>query len=343
MAKNEDYLWNGSGEADPEVQKLENALREFRYEPREVVFPVVQPVFRRRWLWWFVPAFAAAVVAIVVVGLYLRRPAERSGWDVAWVAGSPRVGLTTVRDSSTAQFGVGQVLETDGQSKASVRDENVGEIQVEPDTRLRLLKVNNALQHVALEHGTIQAYIWAPAGEFVVDTPSATTVDLGCAYTLHVDDSGAGTVRTSMGWVGFKANGREAFIPAGAACSTRPKVGPGTPYFEDASEDFRNALRRFDFDDSNAEQRAADLRIVLREARSHDALTLWHLLRRTDAAQRADVFEKLNGFVATPAGATKEGVLRLDATMLDAWWNQLGFGDIALWRHWERSWQSAAK
>jgi hypothetical protein len=31
---------------------------------------------------------------------------------------------------------------------------------------------------------TIHAYIWAPPGEFVVDTPSAVTVDLGCACTL---------------------------------------------------------------------------------------------------------------------------------------------------------------
>jgi len=73
-------------------------------------------------------------------------------------------------------------------------------------------------------------------------TPSAVTVDLGCAYTLQVDESGAALVRTSLGWVGFKLNGRESFIPAGAACATRPKVGPGTPYFENASADFRAAL-----------------------------------------------------------------------------------------------------
>ena len=114
----------------------------------------------------------------------------------------------------------------------------------------------------------------------MVDTPSATTVDLGCAYTLHVDDTGVGLVRTSLGWVGFKLNGRESFIPAGAACATRPKIGPGTPYFEDAAADFQRALARFDFEDSTPQQRAADLATVLGEARKRDALTLWHLLAR---------------------------------------------------------------
>jgi len=38
---------------------------------------------------------------------------------------------------------------------------------------------------------------------FVVDTPSASAIDLGCAYTLHVNEDGSGTLRTTLGWVGF--------------------------------------------------------------------------------------------------------------------------------------------
>jgi len=101
-------------------------------------------------------------------------------------------------------------------------------------------------KRLQLEVGTIHAAIWAPPGEFVVDTPSAIAVDLGCAYTLHVTPDGSGTIRTILGWVGFHLNGRDSFIPAGAMCSTRPKVGPGTPYFEDVSESFREALHTFD-------------------------------------------------------------------------------------------------
>jgi len=40
---------------------------------------------------------------------------------------------------------------------------------------------------------------------FVVDTPSASAVDLGCAYTLHVNDDGSGTLRTTLvGWASQK-------------------------------------------------------------------------------------------------------------------------------------------
>jgi hypothetical protein len=189
-----------------------------------------------------------------------------------------------------------------------------------------------------LDRGTIHAYVWAPAGQFVVDTPSAVTVDLGCAYTLHVDDSGAGLLRTSLGWVGFTLNAHESFIPAGAACTTRPKVGPGTPYFEDASPELRAALARLDFEDNTPQQRAGDLAIILAQSRKRDALTLWHLLARVDPAHRLLVYDRLKNTAPPPAGVTKQGILTLDQAMLDQWWNSLGFDDISVWRHWERSW-----
>jgi hypothetical protein len=90
------------------------------------------------------------------------------------------------------------MLETDSQSRASLQEDDTGRIQVDPSTRLRLLSMGLGLKRIALDRGTIHTYIWAPPGQFVVDTPSAVTVDLGCAYTLQVDDSGAGMVRMAM-------------------------------------------------------------------------------------------------------------------------------------------------
>ena len=257
--------------------------------------------------------------------------------------GAPRIGQKTLSaNEGTSRLDIGQMLETDGQSRASLQADDTGKIQVEPSTRLRLLSMGSGLKRIALDRGTIHTYIWAPPGQFVVDTPSAVTVDLGCAYTLQVDESGAGMVRTSLGWVGFKQNGHESFIPAGAACATRPKVGPGTPYFEDSSAEFRAALTRFDFEDNTPQQRAHDVAIALREARNRDALTLWHLLARVDDQQRILVYDRLSQIVPPPATVTKEGILRLDQPMLDRWWNELGFDDISVWRRWERSWAGTA-
>jgi hypothetical protein len=270
-------------------------------------------------------------------------PTTLAGWNVSGVRGTLRIGQKPISAKvGTSRLGIGQMLETDTQSWASLQADDTGKIEVDPSTRLRLLSMGSGLKRIALDRGTIHTYIWAPPGQFVVDTPSAITVDLGCAYTLRVDDSGAGMVRTSLGWVGFKLNGQESFIPAGAACATRPKVGPGTPYFEDASAEFRSALARFDFEDTTSQQRARDVAIVLSEARKRDALTLWHLLTRVDDQQRILVYNRLSQLVPRPAAVTKEEILQLDQPMLDRWWNQLGFDDISVWRHWERSWAGTA-
>jgi len=340
-----DYLWDRSGTPDPEVQKLEALLGTFRHDRPAPVFPAIAPT--GRWTLFpprLIPALAtlAVVFALCAVGfLVFERRNTAAGWDISSASGSPRI-ESNIISAKNGRFFVGQLLETDNHSRVSLWSVATGWIDVDPGSRLRLLNMGTNLKRIALDRGTIHARIWATPGQFVVDTPSATTVDLGCAYTLHVDDSGAGRVRTSRGWVGFKLSGREAFIPAGAADATRPGIGPGTPYFEDASPELRAALEKFDFEDSTPEQRAANLAIVLKASRKQDALTLWHLLTRADETQRPLVYDRMQQLVPPPASVTKDGIMRLDQSMLDQWWNQLGFDDIAIWRHWERSWSDAS-
>lgn len=347
LVKRDEYLWDRSGEPDPEVQKLESLLGQFRYDRPAPALPQIAEARRGFFPLRFrlFPALAAATAILVLAGgiAFLihgtsTTPIAGQGWEVSRLAGAPRIGQKAIRTDQLGRLGVGQVLETDEHSRASLEDSDVGQIEVDAGTRLRLLAMRNGLKQIALDHGTIHTHIWAPPGEFVVDTPSAVTVDLGCAYTLTVDDSGTGIVRTSLGWIGFKLNGHESFIPSGAACATRPKVGPGTPYFEDATSEFRSALARFDFEDQTSQQRADDVAVVLAQSRKRDALTVWHLLSRVEEDQRVRVYERLQQLAPAPAGVAREGILRLDQPMLDSWWNALGFDDVSIWRRWEHSW-----
>lgn len=72
---NEEYLWNKTGE-DAEIEKLENALKAFRYkETAPPAIPAKQLVFeetapRRRWF-PFVFAFASSVAVIIFAFVFL--------------------------------------------------------------------------------------------------------------------------------------------------------------------------------------------------------------------------------------------------------------------------------
>jgi hypothetical protein len=222
MSMRDDYLWDGSGEPDPEIRQLEAILGSFRHKRPAPAFPEMpseQVVRQRFWQESALHRLAAAgavVLVIAALALLFRRshptPASQPGWNVARVAGAPRVGSKAITSGGSGRLAIGQLLETDSHSRASIMVDEVGQVDVEPDTRLRLLKAGSGQKRLALDRGTIHAVIWASPGEFVVDTPSAVAVDLGCAYTLHVDNSGVGLLRTKLGWVGFKVEARESLL-----------------------------------------------------------------------------------------------------------------------------------
>jgi hypothetical protein len=347
-----DYLWDRSGQPDPEIQRLEHALASFRRH-RTAVSPFPEKAFTSAPPTWRETLFlhlhiarlaAAALIAFAIVAsLWLSlgpRPplTTPTSWQIQISVSPSQTDPSRSTLPEKQWLHVGEALETRADSTASVSVAEIGRLDVEPLTRLRLLQSATGRKHVALDRGTIRATIWAAPGQFVVDTPSAVAVDLGCIYTLHVDDDGSGTLRTTLGWVSFHRRGRESFIPAGAACSTHPQSGPGTPYFEDASPAFRAALAQFDSSGKNMSGDPSALRIVLAEARKRDALTLWHLLSRVDTASRAVIYDHLVQLVPPPGDVTRDAILRLDRAALDAWWNALDLGDISLWRHWERTW-----
>jgi hypothetical protein len=344
-----DYLWDGSGEPDPEIRRIEKSLAQFRYAGER---PNLVAIDMRQSKVTFASALSALwnlrlasagvlVIALAASGLLLRVhtsvDSNQPGWDVARLSGAPQVGQFELASASgKAQLKVGQLLVTDSNSRASVIAAEVGEIYVDAGSRLRLIETGSNRKRISLELGTIHAAIWAPPGEFVVETPSASAVDLGCAYTLHVNEDGSGTIRTTLGWVGFHRDGRDSFIPAGAMCSTRPDQGPGTPYFEDASEEFRNALHALDLETLSSEARQGALRTILTQARRRDAFTLWHLLSRVNETERAQLYDRLAMLVTPPKGVTRDGTLALNPKMMDAWWDAFDLGYISIWRFWEQ-------
>ena len=272
---------------------------------------------------------AAAVALMLLAGLTallvykVRRPArgpeiasEKPSWRVKRLDGAPRIGSEQI--ANNGQLGIGEWLETDGSSRAQIAVGSIGNVDIDENTRVRLLQTDPTEHRLELARGKMSARIWAPPRLFFVDTPSAVAADLGCAYTLEVDDHGGSLLRVTSGWVALQLKDRESIVPTGAACETQPGIGPGTPYFEDAPTVFRAALRKFDFEhDSSA------LAVLLDQARPRDTLTLWHLLARVNGEDRERVYERMAAFVPPPAGVTREGVLRLDQQMLESWKKEL--------------------
>src|SRR5260370_15949310 len=238
----DDYLWDGSGEPDPEVQKLETALGRYRHNKPAPAFDQVAEIrpVKHRWsffsLRWShqLGAVAAALLLAVTVFFVVRQRADRNlgpSWDVARLEGTPRIGWHSLGEKSgPGKLRIGQTLVTDRSSRASIALDETGRVEVDAGSRLPLITNDPGRTRLSLERGTVHATIWAPPGEFVVDTPSSVPVDLGCVYTLHVDDSGAGLLRTTIGCAAFNLGGQQSPIPAPALPQPPPQTPPPPPH-----------------------------------------------------------------------------------------------------------------
>jgi hypothetical protein len=70
---NEDYLWDKSGQPDPQIQQLEEILGTLRYQPTPLEIPHDLPNPRRRHSYFPLLAIASTVlVALLAAGLWLR-------------------------------------------------------------------------------------------------------------------------------------------------------------------------------------------------------------------------------------------------------------------------------
>ncbi len=261
-----------------------------------------QPV-RRTAAW----AAAAAILLAAAAAWQFREPQPQ---PTAWAV-----------SGNGARVRIGQTVRTVA-SGLTLESSEIGRVDLGPGSELRA----TGERSLQLNRGILHAFIWAPPREFVVDTPSSRAVDLGCEYTLDVNPSGGGLLKVSMGWVAFEFRGRESFIPEGAQCATSRQRGPGLPFYSDAPEALQQAVAR------------GDVGAILAAARPRDGLTLWHLLTRVPAAERAAVYDRFAQLVELPPQVSREAVLRGDPKMIDLCWNALNLENTGWWRGWERRW-----
>jgi hypothetical protein len=283
-------------------------------EPPRDLWPGIEARLQRRRQWYWIALAAAAVVALVVIARSIQ---TQPAWDVTMLAGRPLLGTT--RLVASGRLRVGDWLQTDDSSRALIAVGHIGQVEVKPGTRLQLVAARRDDHRLALARGGIDATVDAVPRLFFVDTPAGTAIDLGCAYTLETDSLGNGRLHVTRGEVAFETGPRASRVLLGAIIQTRPAIGPGIPYVEDAPGPLVRALVAFDFEKGGA--RAA--RTILALARAQDAMSLWHLLQRVDPPLRAMVYDRLAALVPPPPGVTRSRAIALDSRALEGYWTKI--------------------
>jgi hypothetical protein len=288
--KDEKYLWDRSGPEDPEIAALERLLAPLAHDERPLAFrprprPDVHPLL----------AMAAAVLMAITLTF-------TTGRTAATTLASNAPGHVPLRVVGGREQLAPGTWFTATQGRRELALGHLGEITLEEGTRLQVHRLAADEARLFLERGALEAKVSGAARPrfFQVATPASVCVDLGCRYTLRVDEHGDAVVRVMTGRVAFENGGREVYVPALATCKAYKDRGAGTPRFEDARQELVAALDAFDRSvRSGTETRRQLARMVLALLREpKDALPAWHLLQDDDpaivvAAEQA--LEKLGG------------------------------------------------
>jgi hypothetical protein len=132
-----------------------------------------------------------------MIGLTWQTTRGTRSWEVSRMTGQPRIGSALL--AGTGRLGVGQTLVTDAASRARLDVSTIGQATVDTDSRVRLVDTREGHHKLALERGTLHAFITAPPGQFVVDhrrRPRPTSA----AVALHVDEDGT-ALSVTAGWL----------------------------------------------------------------------------------------------------------------------------------------------
>ena len=302
MTEQQDYLWDPTLPADPDIAAIEAAVRPFRFGHT----PLRRRTPRRRMARW--PAVAVLAAASVLLMVMSWRGSR--DWSVQTLYGG---GIQQSLQLAGPAPLPGSMIRTDSVSAARLRLGRLGTVDLDPASELRVTGVGGNAATLYLARGTMHARIWAPPRNFVVRTSGATATDLGCVYSLTADSAGNGVLAVTQGAVALSFGQATTLVMAGMAAKLYEDARTGAPYPLDAPPAYQRAVLAADRGRITQETLSA-----IAAARGvGPAVTLVHLLPHVPSELQSLARRTIAGMVSPP----DSGMLlqELDGAALAAW------------------------
>jgi hypothetical protein len=310
-----DYLWDRTGAPDPDVARMEQLLAPLAHDRPLDELRVRRSSRRAVWIAGIVVAAAAAAVFVIVLrGRGASEATCGAGHGMAFVAHG---GEVTCGGGLAARgvLPVGETLDT-GAHRAQLAIASIGTAELFEGTRVRLDRTEPARHQLHLERGRMHARVIAPPRIFAITTPSTNVVDLGCEYTVEIDEAGRGSIIVQSGKV--ELEGAAGVVVAPAGTTTRLLAGrrASLPLAETASAELRAAVVALEAGATGAIER------VVAAVGDEDAITLTALVDLAPPERRPELLARLAELVAPPEGVSIEGAAR-DAAERGRWRDQV--------------------
>jgi hypothetical protein len=125
--------------------------------------------------------------------------------------------------------------------------------------------------------------------------------------------------------------GLQSLIPEGAQAELDSKSGPGTPFDDHATAQFRAALNAIDALGRSvlADNPAIDQ--LVKASSAKDAITLISLLTRYPQLAETPIYDRAIAIIPPPDGLTRDAVRNKNPALMDDWWHKLPYSRVKGW------------
>jgi len=288
---------------DIQIKTLSNNIFTIDFKDEKKSNPIAekQSFISRNWYW-----FASAAAIILICSLVFSRYSEQNIYSAGEMSNWKLVNLkgnALVNGVKSDVVNVGDWIQTDNESAVILKIANVGDISIEPNSKVRFIQSDDNLSRIEISYGTVNTST-SQADKFILQSNNMKVQDKGSSYSFKVDDKGNGVIYVNNGIANVESGNRVSVVPEGKFCMYKPEFGVGIPFRKDATPEFQNALFQYDF--NNGGNNA--IYSAIASATAEDYYSLLNLIPRVDEKTKYLVLNKLDRI--TPKGVS--GV-RLDS------------------------------
>ncbi len=255
-------------------------------------------------------------------------------WKVSNLQGNSQIG--DMQMSAYDSVKEGQWIQTNYNSRAELLVADIGKVIIEPNSKVIFVKGADGNNRILVEYGTINTNMNSIPETFYVEMPSAVASDRGGAYTLTIDSTGDGLVYVRSGKVEIESPNTAVVIPAGNLVMTRKDIGVGTPFNENSSPKFKNALFNLDF----GKCEGACVNTLLNTAKMSDAISLVNLIPKVENQYKDEFYAKVANFVTPPRNVHRDSIPFINEDEINEWVDKI---QIEVHENIEKSLKAAEK
>ncbi len=218
----------------------------------------------------------------------------------------------------------GDWLNSAENSKSRIKLGVLGEIEIEPSTKIKLLQVNASGNYFYLQSGGIKASIWGAPKHLLIDSPTGEIIDFGSTFNYKVNSDKNSILKVESGWAAIHFNSQFVIVPAGNECETNNEIG--IPFSINRSKEFKQKLKDFE------NHEVVSMSELIKYAGKVDLISLWYLLMSSSKNERQEIFNKIKQLDPKAGNVLVGNIIKLDENEMNQLWETLGLGGKNYWK-----------